>query len=568
MRRREWTISPIEADWVESVCAETGICPILATVLYHRNVRTPKEIYQFLSPRLSQVRSPYLLKDMEIAAKRISDALISNKKIMIFGDYDVDGITATAVMSLFLTHIGAHVLTYVPSRLKEGYGLRPKHIDIAASNGVHLIITVDCGSSSTDAIEYANKHGIGVIITDHHEVDEIPRDAIAAINPKQEDCTSGLSFLSGVGVAYYTVLAVRKELRDRDFFTTVEEPNVKELCDLVALGTIADVVPMVAENRIFTRVGLTLLRKGERAGLAALMREARLHPSQVSERDVAFSLAPRLNAAGRITHAQESVSLLIEQDPQTAEYLSQRLDTLNAQRRKIEKTILNEVHQQIIDMPDILQRRALVLYGDNWHQGVLGIVASRAADRYQKPSLVFSVKEGLAKGSGRSCNGIDLYQALTHCADLFIRFGGHANAAGILLAKENIPLLIERLETILADLEDITPPSPELVADCEVSFQDITPQLLENLEQLQPFGPSNQEPVFIAKDVYIQSWEIVGARHVKMMLTQAETANTFTTIQFHSTEVPETTKFSEIAFHLRWNYWNGKKTPQLVMVNA
>jgi len=567
MREREWNISPVKADWIDSVCLETGICPILATVLYQRNIRTPKDIYQFLSPRLDQIRSPFVLKDMDKAVNAITEAILAHKKILIFGDYDVDGITATAVMSQFFTKIGADITTYVPSRLKEGYGLRPEHIERAASDGICLIITVDCGSSSEDAILCANKHGIGVIITDHHEIEAPLKGAVAIVNPKQAECESDLSFLSGVGVAYYVILALRKKLREKEYFIQIPEPNLKDFCDLVALGTVADVVPMIEENRIFTRVGLNLLKQNPRPGILALMREARIHPFQICERDIAFSLAPRLNAAGRVTHAQESISLLIEEDPQNAEYLSEHLDRLNEERRKIERVILAEVQQQISETPELLDRHALVLYGQNWHQGVLGIVASRVSDQYRKPSLIFSIKDGLAKGSCRSGSGIDLYQALTNCSDLFIQFGGHANAAGVLLSEENIPAFIIRLEDTLAIQKEKLPEIAPVIIDCEIQLADITPQLLENLEQLQPFGPKNDEPLFMARDISVVTNEIVGNRHLRIVIKEKNQKTTYTAIRFNYTELVEEKMFSKIAFHLRWNYWNGRKSPQLVLVD-
>jgi single-stranded-DNA-specific exonuclease len=566
--KRHWQILRPDPECVKKLSHSLKCHPVTAAVLINRRIISEKEAFDFLHISLKNIRSPFGLKDMDAAVSRIYAALAGNEKILVFGDYDVDGITATAILLDFLRSCGADVSYYIPHRIQEGYGLQVRHLtDCAHPNGIGLIITADCGSASAEAVVKARQIGIDVIITDHHNIPANIPTAVAVINPKRPDCSSGLDHLAGVGVAFALLICLRKYLRDRHFWHNRPEPNLKNLCDLVALGTIADMVPLTRENRIFSRTGLDLINSGCRSAIAALLEAAGIARHCADADDIAFRLAPRLNAAGRLQHASAAVDLLITEDADRARQMAESLTTLNQKRRELEKEIFDGIRAHLKKNPELLQRRTLVLWNSQWHEGVLGIVASRMVKKYYRPVVLFAVKGEIAKGSGRSIPEIDLYQRLSACKHALENFGGHSMAAGLSLKIENLKLFQQRFEEEVDQWSHPEDLMPKLHIDSELALSEISDRLIDELESLAPFGTGNPEPVFMARNVTVASSKIVGGNHRRMVLRQAfgSTGTQVSAIHFN-VESPLLTQesFDQVAFRLRWNRWNGKKTAQLV----
>ena len=570
--QQKWNIMQPDDALTKKLSAHLHCHPVTAAVLVNRNLTSAKAASNFLTPSLNRVRSPFSLKDMDVAVSRIYRAITENEKILIFGDYDVDGITATAVLLGFLRTIGADVSYYIPHRIKEGYSLQPQHIvDQLQPNRIKLVITADCGTGSHAAIAAAGNSGIDVIVTDHHKVSEIIPPAVAVINPKRPDCSSGMEALAGVGVAFALIIALRKYLRDQSFWNDRPEPNLKNFCDLVALGTIGDVVPLVDENRIFSKAGLDIINAGGRPGIQALCEVAGISNQPTHTEDVSFRLVPRLNAAGRMDHASLALQLLTTDNIATARQLAQSLDGLNNRRRELERSILENILNDYQRQPDHLNNQTLVKWHPAWHQGVLGIVASRMVETYYRPVVLIAVKGELGKGSARSIPGLDLYKALEACRHCLEDFGGHSMAAGLTIKAENLiefQRLFENAVTRMAQSVDRT---PRLNVDTEIHFDDISAKLIDEIENLSPFGTDNPEPVFMAQNVKVVSSKVVGKNHRRMMLAHDVrlSGKPVPAIRFNVEDnlLKETT-FARIAFHLRWNRWNNQKTIQLVIEDA
>jgi len=547
--------------------------PVTATILVNRKIISPEKAFVFLNPSLNSIRSPFSIKDMDVAVNRIDTAITNHEKILIFGDYDVDGITATTILYDFFKYLGTDVSYYIPHRSKEGYGLQTSHIpNHALPEGINLIITVDCGSDSHDAVKAAHKAGIDVIITDHHKISEPLPPAVAVVNPKRRDCTSGFDNLAGVGLAFYLLICLRKHLRDKNFWRDRQEPNLKNICDLVALGTVADIVPLVDDNRILTKTGLEVINSNTRPGIKAILEvcgiKKQLSTHSIGTEDIAFKLAPRLNAAGRIDHAKIAVELLTEKNFNTAKEIAVTLNKLNTFRQTCEKEILEEILLHLNENPHLLENKALVLSGQGWNEGVLGIVASRLANRYFRPVVLISIRDGAGKGSARSIPGFDLYEGFCACFDDLEKFGGHPMAAGLKIKAANIERFQRNFETIV---EKMTAPDdfvPELLIDYELDFDHISDKLIDELESLQPFGPDNQEPLFAAGNIKVASSTLVGGNHRRMLLTQphGKTQKSINAIHFNiETGKPLEENFDQIIFRLRWNRWNGSKTAQIII---
>ncbi|MDP4858314.1 MAG: DHHA1 domain-containing protein, partial [Desulfobacterales bacterium] len=409
--------------------------------------------------------------------------------------------------------------------------------------------------------------GIDVVVTDHHRVSDTLPSAVAVVNPKRPDCTAGFEHLAGVGVAMALLICLRKHLRERGAWHTRSEPNLKALCDLVALGTIADAVPLVDENRIFVTAGIEVIRSGRsRTGVIGILDNCRLSCRDVDAEDLAFKIVPRLNAAGRMDHALLAARLLLTENRATAKGIADSLDELNNRRKDTERQILQQIGQYLKDHPQELNRRALVLSHEGWHEGVLGIVASRLVERHYRPVVLISTREGIGKGSARSILGFNLYRGLTACADQLENFGGHGMAAGLGIRTENISAFKAAFEQAAATASVDIDPAPEIRIDCVLDFERITDQLIDEIDALQPFGSGNSQPLFMAGDVQVMHSQIVGARHRRMRLTQSGTGRSFPAIQFNvdpSQALPE--RLKKIAFHLQWNRWNGGKSAQMVI---
>ena len=570
--QKKWNLLYPDADQVKQLSARLGCHPVTAAVLINRKLISAEEALHFLTISLNQMRPPFALKDMDAAVDRICRAIQDREKILIFGDYDVDGISATAVLFEFLQATGADVTTYIPHRIHEGYSLHPHHIEnYALPNRIRLIITADCGSGSTAALGAAAASGIDVVITDHHEISKRIPPAVAVLNPKRLDCTAGMETLAGVGVAFALVIALRKQLRAQNFWKDRPQPNLKRFCDLVALGTIGDMVPLIDENRIFVKTGLNLINAASRPGINALLAVAKISGQPVNAEDVAYRLVPRLNAAGRMDHASQALHLLTTQDTSKANQLAQRLNELNLRRRELEQSILDAILADLKHQPDLLKAQTLVSWNSGWHLGVLGIVASRMVDVYYRPVVLIAVQNEVGKGSARSIPGLDLYAALRECRHLLEDFGGHAMAAGLTIRTENLIDFQRALEKAVSQMAHPDDHIRKLTVDTEICFDDISAKLMDEIESISPFGIQNPEPLFMARNIKVLSSRMVGQHHRKMTLTQGDrrSAKSINAICFNAAKnLLSATSFARLAFRLRWNRWNGNKRIQLVIEDA
>ena len=543
---------------------------IIASILVNRKIIDPEDADRFINISLNDLKPPFSIKDMEKAVLRIITAITNKEKILVFGDYDVDGVTSTVLLYEFLESLGASVSYFIPHRAKEGYSLKEQHIhNIAVPDGYRLIITADCGSSSHEAIEVAREKEIDVIVTDHHHVPEILPPALAILNPKRKDCDAGFEHLAGVGVAFSLLICLRKELRLRNFWKTLHEPNLKEYSDLVALGTVADQVPLIKDNRILVKTGINQINGQGRPGITALSAVSEIS-GKIDAEHISFRLAPRLNAPGRLDHSHMAVKMLLSKNQNEAEHLAHSLNRLNIDRKNIEQEIFMDIKNYLEKNPQETIQNSIVLANSIWHEGVIGIVAARIADKYRCPVALIAEKDGIGKGSARSVPGFDLFEGLKTCKNHLETFGGHSMAAGFKVRSNEIPAFKEAFERAVLNLgmfkeSEITNRIP---IDCRISFNEITEQLMDALETLEPFGNGNPEPVFLTEGLNVVSQKIVGKKHRQMVLAQPSTAGKkyLHAIQFNvdSTE-PLDGALPHLAYRLRWNRWNGRKRLQLII---
>jgi len=483
----------------------------LATILQRRGISDFEEAFDFLHPRLASLASPFLMKDMDKAVDLVINAFKEKMNVVIHGDYDVDGISSTALLSCFFQFLDIKAFCYIPDRLREGYGLRGETVRMLAerSQGSSLLITVDCGITSVEEVALAAELGFKVIITDHHEpLDELPA-ADAVINPKISQCTFPYPSLAGVGVVFYLIMGIRARLVEQGFWTRETAPNLKQFLDLVALGTVADVVPLTGLNRILVRAGLDVLTERVRPGIWALCERASLIQGKITGEDISFRLAPRLNAAGRVDDPMLSFELLTCGETNKAMELARRLDEVNRKRRRLESGAVEEAILQVREQVKE-GRRGLVAYGD-WHPGVVGIVASRIVDRYELPVIVFTDDttgcEQHLKGSGRSVKGVNLFEILCECSELTIQHGGHAMAAGLTLDCGKLDAFSRRFDLLVTGkMFDLPERESEIDVDYYVCDGEVFEKsFIDSYEKLSPFGEGNPEPVFIASNLSIVS---------------------------------------------------------------
>jgi len=567
--KKHWHMLKPDPAVVEKLSRELNCLPVTAMILANRHLLTPSDAADFLAVSLNNLRPPSSLIDMEAAVNRIHTAITGNQKILIFGDYDVDGVTATVILLDFLRYAGADVSYYIPHRINEGYSILPQHIShFVRPNKFDLIITADCGSGSHQAVKAANRFGIDMVITDHHNIGSDIPPALAVINPKRHDCPAGMQNLAGVGVAFYLLICLRTHLREKGFWLKRPEPNLKNYCDLVALGTVADMVPLTRDNRILCKTGLELVNSGQRPGMTALLKVSGIRNDTIDAEDIAFKLAPRLNAAGRLDHASRAVDLLTARDINFAAQAAQTLNLLNQKRQDLEKTILADIQGYLDINPSLLQCSSLVLSREGWHAGVLGIVASRIMDKYYRPVVLIATKDGLGKGSARSVPGIDLYAALAACQPYLENFGGHALAAGLKIREENIANFQIAFEQAVRDVSQPEDLLPKVQIDGELDFAAISADLIDQMESLMPFGTGNPEPLFMSSNVKVISSKIVGKNHRRMVLRQSFARNIppLQAIHFNVDDrMAQQNSFEKMVFKLRWNRWNGNKTAQIVV---
>ena len=506
---KKWECYNLDNEKVEELVKKRHITNLLASILVNRGIIDGEKINVFLNPTRKDFYNPFLMPDMEIAVKRIVKAIENKEKIMIYGDYDADGITSITVLKKYLNEIGLKTGEYIPNRLNEGYGLNKDAISKIYNDGYRLMITVDCGISGLEEVEYANSLGIEIIITDHHEPAEKLPEAIAVIDAKRKDNKYPFNQLAGVGVVFKLIQAISTELK-------LEEKEYLKYLDLVCIGTISDIVPLVDENRVIAKLGLKLIEKTKNIGLKTLLNIADL--KKIDSNAISFGVAPRINACGRMGFQEEALQLFLTEDSEKATTIAKRLVQFNQERQAKEKQIFEEVIEKI--EKDNKDKKCIVLAEENWHHGIIGIVASKITEIYYTPSILICLEGDKGKGSGRSVPGFDLYTALTKCSDYIEKFGGHSMAIGITIKKENFEKLKEAIEKY-AQESNISDIMPIINIDKEINLKNINIEEVKSLELLEPFGEANKMPLFLLRNLKIDSIRALsGGKHLKLTLKQ------------------------------------------------
>ena len=510
---KKWEFYNSDIDKIKEISEKFGISELLAAVLVNRNIIEDKDIKLFLNPTRNDFHDPYLMPDMEPAVERIVKAIEKNEKTIIYGDYDVDGITSITVLTRFLRERGLDVSSYIPNRLDEGYGLNRDAIKNIADEGYKLIITVDCGISGTEEVEYAYSLGMEVIVTDHHEpLEELPK-ALAVIDCKRKDSQYPFNSLAGVGVAFKLAQAIGIKLG-------LEEKEYLKYLDIVCIGTISDIVPLIDENRVIAKLGLKLVEQTRSPGVRALLNASAY--KEVNSNTVSFGIAPRINACGRMGHERDALDLFLTENIVEANRITEKLNEYNKTRQEIEKRMFEEAIQKI-EAEDFKESNAIVLGGENWHHGVIGIVASKITELYYKPSILICFEENEGKGSGRSIPGFDLHAALCTSSDYLEKYGGHEMAVGLSLKKDKFEEFKIKFEEIAKDAhtEEFI---PVIKVDKEINLKDITIENVKNLSLLEPFGESNKTPIFIYRNLKIDSIRALSeGKHLKLTLKDGNT---------------------------------------------
>ena len=551
---KKWQIYQTNEQKVEEIAKKYEINKLLATILVNRDITEKQTIEKFLNPKRNDFYDPYLMPDMEIAVERIIKAIEKNEKILIYGDYDVDGITSVTVLKSFLEERGITISEYIPNRLKEGYGLNKKAIEEIAKQGIQLMITVDCGISAVEEVEYANKLGIETIITDHHEPgNELPK-ALAVVDAIRKDNTYPFRNLAGVGVVFKLIQAIGTRLK-------LDEKKYLKYLDIVCIGTISDIVPLVDENRVIVKLGLKLVKQTKNLGLREIIKSSGYN--QIDSNTISFGVAPRINACGRMGHQEEALKLFLETEEKEVNQLTQKLNEYNKIRQETEKNIYNEAVEEI-EKEKLYNKNTIVIMKKNWHHGVIGIVASKITELYFKPSILLCEEEENAKGSGRSIPGFDLYEALTNCKEHIDRFGGHSMAIGINVKKDDFEKFRNKLENI-AEEKNIREIVPILKVDAQIYLDDINKEMVGSLKELEPYGEANKMPIFVFRNLKIDSIRALSeGKHLK--LTLKDNKNIVNAIGFNLGELANEYRIGDkvdVAGNLEINTFNGVENIQI-----
>lgn len=507
---------------------EIGISPILCRLLQERGIRTADEAKNYFRPQLADLHDPFLMRDMEKAVERLNVALGRKERILVYGDYDVDGTTAVALVYKFLQQFYSNIDYYIPDRYNEGYGVSTKGVDYAAATGVQLVIVLDCGIKAVEEIAYAREKGIDFIICDHHVPDEELPPAVAILNPKRTDSTYPYEHLSGCGVGF-------KFMQAFALSNNIEIHQLTQLLDLVAVSIASDIVPILGENRILAYHGLRQLNSNPSVGLKAIIDVCGLTDREINMSDIVFKIGPRINASGRIQNGKEAVDLLIEKDFKMALAKSTLINQYNETRKDLDKSMTEEANRIVERVADLSERRSIVLFNEDWHKGVIGIVASRLTEIYYRPAVVLTRTDNLATGSARSVSGFDVYKAIEHCRDLLENFGGHTYAAGLSMKVENVPEFTRRFEEYVTNHILPEQTSATIDIDAQLDFRDITPKFFFDLKKFNPFGPDNHKPMFCTLGVYDYGTSKVVGRdqeHIKLELVDNKSNNVMNGIAF------------------------------------
>jgi len=560
---KRWNILPFDSSKSASLKQALGINLTICKILVQRGIENYESAKNYFRPQLDNLHSPWLMKDMKKAVDRIDSALSAKEKILVFGDYDVDGTTSVAAMYQFITGIYDPALTdfYVPHRYREGYGVSRMGIDFAADNGFTLIICLDCGIKSVDLIGYAKTLGIDFIVCDHHLPDKKLPDAVAILNPKQPDCNYPYKELCGCGVGFKLMTALAE-------FYSLPAETFHRYLDLVATAIAADIVPMTGENRILAYFGLQKINTDPAPGIKALIQLGGIQ-KELSITNVVFVIAPRVNAAGRMDDARKAVQLFIEQDYGKAMEYAEMLHADNSDRKLADSSITQEALEMINADENLISRKSSVVYKEDWHKGVVGIVASRLIEHYYRPTVVLTKSGGLATGSARSVTGFNLYEAIYACREHLVAYGGHFAAAGLSLLPENVEAFSNKFNEVVSATIDERLLIPEIIIDAEIAFTEIKDPFYEILKQMEPFGPENMHPVFIAKGVSETGYsKILKELHVRFVVKQHDVV--LNGIGFNMSEkfyLLGLKKPLDIVFTIDENEWNGNKTLQLKVID-
>lgn len=557
--RMIWKIKDSNPCIQEDIASSLNISKVTAQLLVNRGVTSPHQASEFMACSLSSTYDPFLLKDMDKAAARIKKAIREGEQILLYGDYDVDGMTGVATLYSALKNLGANVVSYIPNRLEEGYGLNIGAIKKAHKNDVTLIITVDCGITSFREIEYAKSLHIDTIVTDHHELlEECIPQAYAVINPLQENCKYPFKHLAGVGLAYKLVKAI---YQDTQFLAD-------DFLDLVSLGTVADIAPLTGENRILTKHGLEELNKRQRIGLKALIDVSGLTSKNISSGHIGFILGPRINAMGRVGSPQKALELLLSEDESAAQKLAKVLDTENRTRQKIEGRILEDALSKVEREVNFKHHRVIVLGSENWHQGVIGIVASRIANRFYRPTILISLDGKFGKGSGRGIEHFHLFEYLLRCKDSLIGFGGHKSACGITIEKNRIDEFREKInEEAAKDVEESVF-SPKLYIDMDIPLNMLNEHVINEIESLSPFGPENPRPILSSRNLVVKDGpRQIGKNGFKMWVTDNRITCEAVSFGKNNLHVPKLGARHDLAYTPSINDWQGLQSIQLELLD-
>ncbi|MDC6350827.1 single-stranded-DNA-specific exonuclease RecJ [Zeaxanthinibacter sp. PT1] len=554
-----WTLKPNpDPEVVKDLADSLNVEQLVAQLLVQRGITNYDEAKAFFRPQLYHLHDPYLMKDMDLAVSRIQKAIQEEERILVYGDYDVDGTTSVALMSSYLRSKYPHIDTYIPDRYGEGYGVSFQGIDYAEDNGISLIIALDCGIKAIDKVSYAKEKGIDFIICDHHRPGSLLPDAVAVLDPKRADCSYPYKELCGCGVGFKLIQALGETFGE-------DIQTLLPYLDLVATAIGADIVPITGENRVLSFYGLQQINSNPRAGFRAIIEQTKKR--EFTNTDVVFIIAPRINAAGRMEHGRHAVALLTETDLQQAREMASGIEQFNTDRKGLDQEITDEALDQIRANREE-ERFTSVVYKDSWHKGVIGIVASRLTETYYRPTLVFTKSGEKLAASARSVKGFDVYEALEGCADCIEQFGGHKYAAGLTLSEAQFSAFKERFEQVVAASIDPALLTPEITVDARISLSQVSPRLLRILSQFAPFGPGNHAPVFMAERLQDTGYaKTVGGdhKHLKLSVIQ-KGSNPLGAIGFnlgHHLSTVQGGKFFDAVFALEENEWNGLVSMQL-----
>ncbi len=527
----KWNYQPPTEEQKEAARAlakEIGISPILCKLLLERGIKTAAAAKRFFRPQLNELHDPFLMKDMDVAVERLNKAMGRKERILVYGDYDVDGTTAVTLVYKFLQQFYSNIDYYIPDRYNEGYGVSEKGIDYAYETGVKLIIVLDCGIKAIEEIVYAKEKDIDFIICDHHVPDEALPDAVAILNPKRADSTYPYEHLSGCGVGFKLMQAFAIN-------NGIDFHQLTPLLDLVAVSIASDIVPIMGENRVLAYHGLKQLNSNPSVGLKAIIDICGLSEKDINMSDIVFKIGPRINASGRIQNGKEAVELLTEKDFSTALEKASQINQYNETRKDLDKSMTEEANRIVDKLDGLANRRSIVIYNADWHKGVIGIVASRLTEIYYRPAVVLTRTDQLATGSARSVSGFDVYKAIEHCRDLLENFGGHTYAAGLSMKVENVEKFTQRFEQYVSDHILPEQTSATIDIDAQLDFRDITPKFFSDLKKFNPFGPDNHKPVFCTFNVYDYGTSKVVGRdqeHIKLELVDNKSNNVMNGIAF------------------------------------